>query len=534
MAILQRQTFSIRIESQGHGRASIQLQEAPVGAGARHEVEVGSLIHRYRELSAWLRLSDCRGVELLPSTVCPDGLPSALRKLGAELYQALLGGPLLEPFSICLDRARHTPGGLLTLKLHFVPSEPGALDLITLPWELLYHSDCRSFLARSDKTPLVRLLDIPQLIAPPTTARPSKALLVRCCPRSAVPLRLGEETARIREILSTQTSTQVDELVSPSLVALLDRMAGERYSLVHFMGHGSFNEATGEGALHFEDEAGGPLPVSGITFAEALRDCPDLSLVVLNACNTGRASSWPAADPFTGVAAALVIAGVPAVLAMQRPVTDEGALQMASRLYSELAKGLPLDAAVSKTRRALYLENPTSWEWATPALFARIDLDRVLRPRRQEFGSTAERTRLAATDLPPHSPCQDGPLAPAFEVLQGRRPGELSWSEVKLLERHLQAALDLESECPMVLILIALVKLDFHRRKGYHVAEPSPEELLGRASRLPGANEAVLTLSCRLALTASLLGQVRACLRGPVETEPSLPTVQAEPLEPLT
>jgi CHAT domain len=518
MTSIQRQSFALRIASRGQGRASIQLRDASVGMGADQEVDLAPLIERYRELSVRLRTYSSRGVELLAPAARSEELPAALRSLGAGLYQALLGGPLLEPFSICLDRARRTPSGQLTLKLHFVPTEPGALELLALPWELLYRPDSRDFLARSRKTPLLRFLDIPQIVQPAPVRRPQRVLLVRCCPRSAAPLQLAFETARITEILGAEASVVVDELVSPSLVALLDRMTRHRYSLVHFMGHGSFDETTGEGVLHFEDESGEPLPVSGATFAEALRDCHDLSLVVLNACNTARTGTWPGADPFTGVASALVLSGVPAVLAMQRPVSDESALRLASHLYGGLARGMPLDVAVAETRRALYLGSPSSWEWATPALYARVDLDRLFKPPPQE--------------TPPQP--RNVPLDRAFELLRGRRPGELAWSEVKTVEGHLQKALEQEGESLEALLLAALIKLDFHRRKGYRVEAPSPEALVALAARNPRADQALAGLARRLSLGPSLLDPIRAHLLSPTQARPSPSAAEAQPPEPQT
>ena len=92
-----------------------------------------------------------------------------------------------------------------------------------------------------------------------------------------------------------------------------------------------------------------------------------LRLAVLNACEAGQSSAH---DPLAGVATSLMEFDVPAVVAMQFAITDEGALVFADEFYGALASGYSVDAAVTQGRRALAANSEV--EWGTPVLFTRV------------------------------------------------------------------------------------------------------------------------------------------------------------------
>ena len=52
-------------------------------------------------------------------------------------------------------------------------------------------------------------------------------------------------------------------------------------------------------------------------------------------------------NPFSGVASSLVHYGVPAVIGMQFEITDDAAITFADRLYTAVAQGFPIDAALT-------------------------------------------------------------------------------------------------------------------------------------------------------------------------------------------
>jgi hypothetical protein len=138
------------------------------------------------------------------------------------------------------------------------------------------------------------------------------------------------------------------------------------------MGHGVFDRASGEGMLAFEGTGGALDLVSGRAFATKIRDLRSLGVVVLNACNTARAGHQEGLSPFRGVSAALVLGGVPAVVAMQRPISDRAAIGFSDAFYRHLARGDSIDEALTEGRQAIHSTGPESFEWATPVLFLRI------------------------------------------------------------------------------------------------------------------------------------------------------------------
>jgi hypothetical protein len=76
-------------------------------------------------------------------------------------------------------------------------------------------------------------------------------------------------------------------------------------------------------------------------------------------------------DPFSGVASSLLRSGLPAVIGMQTEITDEAAITFSDRLYTALAQGFPIDAALAQARRAIFAAG-RDVEFGTPVLFMRV------------------------------------------------------------------------------------------------------------------------------------------------------------------
>ena len=98
-----------------------------------------------------------------------------------------------------------------------------------------------------------------------------------------------------------------------------------------------------------------------------LQDERSLRLAVLNSCEGARTSH---VDPFSGVASSLVECGIPAVIGMQFEITDDAAITFSERLYTALAQGYPVDAALAQARKAIFAGGHDI-EFGTPVLFLR-------------------------------------------------------------------------------------------------------------------------------------------------------------------
>jgi hypothetical protein len=309
----------------------------------------------------------CRFGFTEPSRGGPAGAAGGAgpQEMGDELFRTVFQGELLKAFHGCIEKAKDGPGLRIRLRLNDVP------HLARLPWEYLFQSEGRGFLALSSRTPVVRYLELSEGLEALLVEPPLRVLAVIATPKGYQALAEADvEWRRLGEALEPLLRSgliQIERLEHPTREALEDRLrTGGPFHVLHFVGHGGFSELRGEGVLVFEDEEGNGAPMGGQSLAYLLQDHPSLRLALLNACNGARASRE---DTFAGTAQVLVQHGVPAVIAMQAEVTDTTACSFAERFYRALASGLPVDASVGEVRRSLAADgNP---EWGTPVLYLR-------------------------------------------------------------------------------------------------------------------------------------------------------------------
>jgi hypothetical protein len=145
-------------------------------------------------------------------------------------------------------------------------------------------------------------------------------------------------------------------------------MRGGPWHIFHFIGHGGFDRDADEGILALADENDALHRFRATELGRLLADHHSLRLVILNSCEGARGGSR---DIFSSSASILLRRGIPAVLAMQYPITDRSAIEFARTFYETLADGLPVDAAVSEARKAVSLAMTGSLEWGAPTLYLR-------------------------------------------------------------------------------------------------------------------------------------------------------------------
>jgi hypothetical protein len=304
------------------------------------------------------------------------GDQSALRSrppldVGIELFQAVFQGQVRMLLDKCLGQLERSQDLGLRLKIKLDLGDEETAALADLPWELLCDGDNEDFLALSRQTSLVRYLDVPRSSQPIPFTAPLRILAVAASPRSLPALDLAEETRHLKS-LNQSSSVEVQFLDHASAGAVREALSGDTFNVLHFMGHGVFDRASGEGMLAFEGADGSPDLVSGKAFATKLKDLRSLGLVVLNACDTARARNQEGSNPFRGVATALVLRGVPGVVAMQRPISDRAAIAFSTAFYRRLASGDSIDEALTEARQAIHSAKPDTFEWSTPVLFLRM------------------------------------------------------------------------------------------------------------------------------------------------------------------
>ncbi|HEX4498498.1 MAG TPA: CHAT domain-containing protein, partial [Thermoanaerobaculia bacterium] len=293
-------------------------------------------------------------------------------EIGTELYRSIFQGQVRSLLDKSRGQLELSSNLGLRLKIKIDPSDEETGALADLPWELLCDGETEDFFALSRQTSLVRYLDVPRSSQPIPFTAPLRILAIGASPRDLPPLDLDEEIRHLENLnRSSAGVVAVEVLPHASAGAVRQALAGDTFNVLHFMGHGAFDRTSGEGMLAFEGSDGTVDLMSGKAFATKLRDLRSLGVVMLNACNTARAHQ-AGVNPFRGVATALVYGGVPAVVAMQRPISDRAAIAFSTAFYRHLAIGDSIDEALTEGRQAIHSAKPEEFEWATPVLFLRM------------------------------------------------------------------------------------------------------------------------------------------------------------------
>jgi CHAT domain len=288
------------------------------------------------------------------------------KEVGARLFSLAFGDQVKDCFRRSLDLARQQGAGLrIRLRL----KEAGQLG--KYPWEFLYDRNANRFIALSQATPIVRYLELAETVSPLKVNLPLRILAMISSPSDYPQLDGDREWAILQEALAPMVNDGkllLERLENATLPSLHQRLQRAEYNILHFVGHGAFDERIDDGVLVLENREKRGRWTSGEELGVYLRDLDTLRLAVLNACEGARGSIL---DPFSGVAQSLVQQGLPAVVAMQFEITDEAAIIFSRGFYSAISDGYPVDAAMAQARKAIRAEDQ-GLEWGTPVLYVRL------------------------------------------------------------------------------------------------------------------------------------------------------------------
>ncbi len=330
----------------------------------------------------------------------------AAKDFGDKLFQATFH----DATYFCLRKAQqeaaaHSAG--LRIRLNF----DAAPDLAVLPWEYLYNRENNHFLVLSDETPVVRQLSVQDDMPPFPIALPIRILTAICAPSDQDPLDAEDEWRQLNNALKDlQDAGKVvlERLMPPTLPTLQRALRRQDYHVFHFIGHGAFDPGSEQGILMLLDDDGRGFAVTGEQLGINLHNGRTLRLAVLNACEGARTAKD---DPFAGVAQSILQQGIPAVVAMQFPITDNAARSFAREFYTAMTDGLPADAALTQGRTMVYNEGSGA-EWGTPVLY--------LAGQDSQIFTLPPSPALPATRVPPPPPPQS-PAPPQPLPLQPRK-----------------------------------------------------------------------------------------------------------------
>ncbi|MFN7961671.1 MAG: CHAT domain-containing protein [Thermoanaerobaculia bacterium] len=350
----------------GKGRFVSRVLHSAVGTGAETRFaapikpsEEHALFGTLRGIGKASEAETARGVELA-------------RELGARLFRAALGGEVGTCYREAL--ARRQPGPGLEIRLRLDP-HPG---LCSWPWELLYDPDEKEFLALGSVTHLVRCPDLRGEF--PKSEPPARLsiLVVAAAPEESPCLDTARELERAQQALAPLVQgrlARVEVLERATRSGLARALGKQRMQVLHFIGHSSAGSSSaapvlllcGEGGKADRLEAGQLMAMLKRARQVGGEDT-GLQLVILNSCDSCRE---PENQLLSGLAQSLLSKGVPSVIGMQAPVTDESASRFAGGFYSGLAQGLSVEHAMQEARRELFTSGRP--DWFTPVLFQRSE-----------------------------------------------------------------------------------------------------------------------------------------------------------------
>ncbi|MEM7243886.1 MAG: CHAT domain-containing protein [Acidobacteriota bacterium] len=269
-----------------------------------------------------------------------DWIREQLPAWGERVAAALLG-----------PAVSRLPQDLSTHELWLCSSSPACLSV---PWELARRPGARR--------PLCLELDrFGRALEPPGSALSLdvdgalRVLLVIARPSGVESLAFGSTGRRLLERAVDGGPIDLEVLRPPSFDALQRRLEearaeGRPHHVVHFDGHGTFDESAGEAVLAFETRSGQHARVPAGKLAGVV-GAAGVPLLVLSACQSGRIV--PSVRPEASVAVSALRSGVASTVTMTTSVHAEPVAWFMDELYASLSSGEPVSRAVSSGRRCL-------------------------------------------------------------------------------------------------------------------------------------------------------------------------------------
>jgi hypothetical protein len=485
---MQYRDFDLLIERSGQGYRA-QVLESPAGQATADFTLPFSDLELENML---LRLGrPVRAVRRLDSSEM-----ATAKTFGAALFNAVFSADLRACLRSSVDEARRDNAGIrVRLRL----ADPALADL---PWEFLYVQSVNRFLALSVQTPLVRYMDLPEVLQPIAVTPPIRVLVMISSPSDYPPLDVEAEWQRLNDALGdliTAGTLSLERMEDATLSGLQRRLRRAKYHIFHFIGHGEFDQTLQEGVLLLEREQQRGHRVGSQYLGMLLHDHESLRVAVLNACEGARSSRQ---DPFAGSAQTLVQQGIPAVIAMQFEIADDVARTFAHEFYGALADSYPIDAAVTEARKAIFAMG-REVEWATPVLYLRAPDGRIFDVDRRAATPSPEpikdvdqpdtrTTRQPVTTSPPQPAAER--LTPPTATSQERAAAllrsadmSLAMGDFEVALEHLQEVRALEPDSPLLAELNvkaqeqrAVAETRAHRRAEFREHLDTAKALLAR------------------------------------------------------
>jgi tetratricopeptide (TPR) repeat protein len=376
MTIVEYQDFELEISSDSADGAPrryfAHVIRSPAGEASRSPVQF-----RFSEPKELARLrADLESAVLDINGSKVSGLTSRAEKVLRDFGQEIFRSIFVNIKSISNIYAQ-SKGKDLRIKLRI--SSP---DLAALPWEYLYEEDeVISYV--SLRLPLVRYLETAGSARAMGVRGPLRILGMISAPDTDEWPRLAvaKERERINKGIDKlqREGRVVFEWVSGGTGKdLMDKLLEGDWHIFHFIGHGGVEPQSQEGPdgssfdqsgfIVMVDENGKPAKKFASDLAMMLAGArKSLRLVVLNCCESAKIN---VGERFGNPAMGLMLGGwLPAVVAMQFPISDGAAIGMSEGFYKALANNSPVDDAITTARKFIQVQSRV--EFGIPVLYMR-------------------------------------------------------------------------------------------------------------------------------------------------------------------
>lgn len=246
------------------------------------------------------------------------------------------------------EKAIKTPNRLRII-LRFVDEK-----LYSIPWEIMYLRKNKTFVSITQKLSLIRFFPPTQMWNQGEFGSPLRILIATARPKDSAYLELEQEKDIILKTLDNSINlkqVEVHVIKNTTREGLQSALRFFEPHIFHFSGHATYRE--GKGYIILENESDASSDYLDTEDLAVLLDSFKINLVILNACDT---ATHLTNQISSGMAGRLVEKGIPAVIALTKPILDSTALKFTKEFYQALIDGYTIEASMSEARKSLWLE----------------------------------------------------------------------------------------------------------------------------------------------------------------------------------
>lgn len=412
--------FDLQISREGD-RYVAQVRDSPAGSSPRVPLN-WPFTEEHHSLLLQLELAVTRAHGYRGGLMSND--EKTLRQFGSSVFNAVFRDApgIFNLYSQSLSQVAE-PNLALRLKLRVDPPE-----LSVLPWEYVYDAVSRDdFVCLEEKLPVVRFLE-GESTRPIVVDRPLRILAMIANPAPGGALDTEKERRRIDKVFQSAAGGEHEFrwVQGGTLEDLFRVLQDGPWDVFHFIGHGGTDAFDDNGVTKtvgyvlMHDGKGGAAKVYASRLARVFRQV-NLRLAVLNCCDSGRGPG------FSSLGATLVKSSIPAVVAMQFPISDDGASRFSEEFYSSLLKGEPVEKALTQARNFIYVSEDSTLEWGIPVLFTRTGPSGIFSRATAAAPMLPLRVRTAADS--PAAPVVPASAAPAPALTDAQQELRRLWGD---------------------------------------------------------------------------------------------------------